>query len=306
MSLFFTLLLKIIPLYVIIAIGFWARRGLDVPKEPIAKLLIYVVAPAVVFLGTVEAGLKIELLALPIMFFVIGAVLMLITLLVSKHWWKDGTEKVAAFSAGTGNTGYFGLPVCLALIGDKALPVAVMATLGLIFYESTLGFYVVARSSHTAKDALNKVLRLPVLYAFLLGLSMNIFGFAVHDSIMSVMETLKGAYAPLGMMIIGLSLAGVQFAHHLDAKLTALTFFNKFIVWPMIFLGIIYLDKNYLHWFNDLVYMVFMIESITPIAANTVTYAAELKAHPEKAALIVFVSTLIALIYIPAVVTWLF
>jgi len=50
----------------------------------------------------------------------------------------------------------------------------------------------------------------------------------------------------------------------------------------------------------------FTLFSIFPIAANKVAFATELKVHPEKAALTVFLSTLFALFYIPLVVSLLF
>jgi predicted permease len=44
--------------------------------------------------------------------------------------------------------------------------------------------------------------------------------------------------------------------------------------------------------------------AIVPIAANTVAYASFLKAEPERAALIVFTSTIFAIVYIPMMVSF--
>lgn len=304
MTIFFTLFLKIIPLYLIIALGFFAQKKLDVNKEPIARLLIYIISPAVVFLGTYQAGLRAELLILPFITFFIGAFLLFVTLFFGRFIWKDGTEKIAAFSAGTGNTGYFGIPVCLALVGEESLPIVVMATFGLIFFENTLGFYVVARASHSGKAALMKVLKLPSFYAFLSGLLLNVFQLDLHSSILDFFTAIKGAYPVLGMMMIGLGLAGMTIGHF-DWKFTALTFVNKFLFWPLIVLLVIFLDQNYWHFLTPLIYKVLLIESLVPLAANTVSYASELRAHPEKAALVVFASTLFALIYIPLMIIFL-
>lgn len=43
----------------------------------------------------------------------------------------------------------------------------------------------------------------------------------------------------------------------------------------------------------------FLLISIVPLAANSVAIASILKAHPEKVATTVLVSTLIALVYVP-------
>lgn len=302
MSVFLTLLLKIVPLYLLIVIGYLANRKLQVGKNEIARMLIYVFSPSIVFLGTIQAKNNSEFFLIPIIYYAVGGTLCLIAGYFAKKIWKDGTEKVAAFIAGTGNTGYFGLPVCLALIGDGALAVVAMISIGLILFENTIGFYVLARASYSAKKSLMKVLSLPSLYAFLAGIALNALDIGPGKEVTNFFEILKGGYIPLGMMIIGLGIAEIT-ADHIDKKFGIFTLLNKFIIWPLVFLAIIYIDKTFFHLFNQLVYSIFIIESIVPIASNSVTYATELKVHPQKVALVVIVSTLIALIYIPIMAT---
>lgn len=179
-----------------------------------------------------------------------------------------------------------------------------MVSIGLILFENTVGFYTVARASHTAREAFHKVFRLPSLYAFIIGIILNFSNITPAPDVLSFFNILKGGYVPLGMMIIGLGLAEITM-DHLDWNFAFLTLFNKFIVWPGIFLGLIYLDKNQFHLFNQTVYSVLLIESLVPIAANCVSYATELKAHPQKVALVVVISTLIALFYIPIATSFL-
>ncbi len=304
MSITLILLVKIIPLYILIGIGYLANKFLLVTKEGIARMLIYVFSPAVVFLGTVQAKGSNELFLIPIIFFTIGTLLCLLTYFFANKIWSDGTEKIAAFAAGTGNTGYFGLPVCLALVGDEALSIVAMVSIGLILFENTVGFYTVARASHTAREAFKKLLCLPSLYAFIIGIILNFSSITPALDVLNFFNILKGGYVPLGMMVIGLGLAEITMSH-VDWKFASLALFNKFILWPGIFLVLIYLDKNQFHVFNQTVYSVLLIESLVPVAANCVSYATELKAQPQKVALVVAVSTLIALFYIPAATAFL-
>ncbi len=300
MSLFLVLLLKIVPLYLLIAIGYIANKRLQVTKEGIARMLIYVFSTAVVFLGTTQAKGNSELLLIPVIFFVIATVFCLLNYWVAKKFWQDGTEKIIAFAAGTGNTGYFGLPVCLAIVGDAALPIVALISIGQILYENTVGFYTLARASHSMKETIYKLLKLPSLYAFTAGLFLNFFNITPSPDAINFFNILKGGYVPLGMMIIGLSLAEIKM-HHIDWKFSSLALFNKFLLYPALFFLLIYLDKQHLHLFNETVHLVLLIESLVPLASNTVSYATELKTHPEKVALAVTISTFIALFYIPAV-----
>ena len=111
----------------------------------------------------------------------------------------------------------------------------------------------------------------------------------------------RGAYTVIGMMIIGLGLAKIT---HLakDGKFVLSTLLAKFVVWPAVAAAVIFLDRHTVQLFSEEVYAVLTLISIVPMAANTVSYAEALRTHPEKAALAVFVSTLVALLVIPVMV----
>lgn len=303
MSLFVVLLIKIIPLYLLILIGFIANKFFNVNKESISRLVIYVFGPAIVLLGTLQARDNHELFLIPLIFFFVGAAICAVNYFVTKKSWHDGTEKVLTFMSGTGNVGYFGLPVCLAIIGDLALPVVAMVSLGLMIYENTLAFYIVARATHSQKEALSKVFRLPHLYVFATALIINFFNITPTKEVFDFLAMFKTVYFTLGMMIIGLGLAEIR-ASHLDWKFTTIALFNKFIIWPAIFLGLIFLDTNYFHIFDKTMHAALLIESLVPLSVSSVIYATELKVHPQKVALVVAISTLIALFYIPLTVSF--
>ncbi len=303
MSLFTVLLIKIIPLYILIAIGFIANKFFNVNKESISRLIIYIFGPAIVFLGTIQARDNHELFLIPVIFFIVGAALCLLNYLVARKSWHDGTEKVLTFMAGTGNVGYFGLPVCLAIIGDLALPVVAMVSLGLMIYENTLAFYIVARATHSHKSAISRVFKLPHLYVFAVALIINFFNITPSKEVFDFLSMFKTVYFTLGMMIIGLGLAEIK-ASHLDWKFATMALFNKFIIWPAVFLGLIYLDNNYFHIFDKTMHAVLLIEALVPLSVSSVIYATELKVQPQKVALVVAISTLIALFYIPLTVSF--
>lgn len=299
MSEFLTLINKIYPLYLIVVTGYIAGKYLKADRHTVSSILIYIIAPVVVFNGVATAPHNNAYLLLPVVFFTIACTLSLIFYEVGGRFWHSSERNLLSFIAGTGNTGYFGIPLILALYGDKGLSIAVFSTLGLILYESTRGYYVIAKSHATAKEAMLKVIRLPVLYAFAAGIVANKLSVVFPASISSTFTYFSGAYTVFGMMILGIGLAAVTKATF-DKTFTALSFIAKFLCYPLAMAGLVYLDKSFLHLFSTQVHTVVMILSITPMATNTVTYASYLKAHPEKAAFTVMLSTLFALVYIPA------
>jgi malate permease and related proteins len=91
-----------------IVLGFIASKYLAVQKESIGKLLIYILAPVVIFYGTYTAPLQIVYFSLPIVFYVICSLIAVIFYaLGARIYGTDTTKNILAFTAGTGNTGYF-------------------------------------------------------------------------------------------------------------------------------------------------------------------------------------------------------
>ena|SRR3989339_440461 len=303
MIIFTTILLKLIPLYLMIILGYIGTKVLRVQKESIAKLLIYIIAPTVIFYGTYSAEINFANLSLPILFFCLASVIAITFHMVGNIVLKnDSTKNILAFTAGTGNTGYFGLPVISAVLGDQAFSLTVLSILGFVLYENSVGFFLTAKANHSVEESLWKVIKLPTIYAFFIGLIFNLSNIHLGGIAIAMIGHFKGAYTLLGMMIIGMGMATVNIKE-IDYKFISLTFLAKFIIWPLIIFGIIVFDKYYLHFYNQSIYNVMMVMAIVPLAANTVAVATELNVHPNKAALAVLLSTLFALFYIPLIVS---
>lgn len=304
MSIFITLLLKIIPLYFIILLGFIAGRGLGVRGENISKLLIYIITPFVILNGVLKAGVSIENIMMPVTMLALSFGICALSFLFAKRTWNDSRANIFAFSSGTANTGYFGIPVVAAILGQDAIGILLYFTLGLVVFENTLGFYITARGNFTASQSLRKVYTLPTLYAFVIAITLNAFGYKPDTWLLELYEKFLGTYSVLGMMLIGIAIGNAK-CFSWDGKFVSSLFIVKFLVWPTLTLGIIWLDKNHIHLFSEQAHKVLFILSTVPLAANTVAYAAELGVQTEKVALTVLLSTVFALFFIPLAMVWL-
>ncbi|MFU8797922.1 MAG: AEC family transporter, partial [Gammaproteobacteria bacterium] len=202
---------NLLPLYAIILIGFIAGRLLKNTRwESIATLLVYVIAPVVVFFGIMSTPLNASKLSLPFIFFFICCALCLLFFFTVCKLWPSPERNILAFASATGNTGYFGLPIALFLFGEEAFGIGVLIALGFILYENTLGFFITARGHHTTLEALSRVLRLPTVYAFILAVILNLSGVTLHSSLITLGINFRGAYFILGMMMIGLGVAQLK------------------------------------------------------------------------------------------------
>ena len=301
MNLFFILLGKISPLYLNIAIGYILTRYLKVKRDYIATLLIYILGPIVIFFATLSIEINLQLIFLPLFVFFFGSSIAFYILKRYRKDWNDASINTLAFTCGTGNTGYFGIPLAMILLTPDAANIFIFATLASLLYENTTGFYVTAKGTFTARQSIIKVIKLPLLYAFILGLTLNFFGFRTPELIITYFEGFKWAYGILGMMMLGMGMKDFNLKEDLDIKYLKVAYFYKFIFWPAAILSIIFIDKNFIGFLNEEIYKVLFLFSVVPLAGNTVTLAVLLKARPEKASFTVLLSTLISVIYIPVV-----
>jgi predicted permease len=298
MSFFSVLLLKIVPLYMNIFLGFIAGKVLDANRDTIARIMFYLINPIVVFNGVINTRLYTSVLVLPVITFVISSGMCLAFYMMSKRIWQDSSKNLMAFSAGSGNTGYFGLPVALLLFDEQGEGVYIMALLGITLYESTIGFYVFSEGIYSPIECLYKLLTLPTLYAFVGGLGINLLHVNIPELFVDFMSHIRGTYTVLGMMIIGLGLASLK-DFKLDFKFIGMTFLAKFFVWPIVILILITLDLHLFGFFDESIHNALMLISIVPLAVNMVIMASILQSQPEKAASAVMLSTLFAMAYVP-------
>lgn len=299
------LIVKLLPLYALILLGFIAGSVLHVKKESVSALLIYIIAPVVVLNGVLTTPLDASTLSLPILFLALGSVLCAVFYGIASLFWQTTEKNILSFAAGTGNTGYFGLSVVLALYGSPYLGTAVLLILGVILFENSIGYFVAARGHHSAREALLKLIKLPSLYAFILGVLLHGSSTPILASINDIFIQFRGAYTVLGMMLIGIGLASVT-RSALDPLFTSMAFGAKFIAWPLCTFLIILLDRYTLHLYQPSVEKIILLLSTVPLASNTVAFATQLNTHPEKTAVAVLFSTLFAVVYMPLVIAVLF
>jgi predicted permease len=226
------------------------------------------------------------------------------------YWGNRGVKSaklrgVLGFAGGSGNTGYFGIPVALALFGEDAVGLVVLCVFGFLVYETTLGFILISRGTHTVTESLQKLLRLPIVYTFLLGIVAQATNFNMGQVYQDFVPNFRGAYVLLGSLLIGVALSELTRAHA-ELSTVVRSFLVRFVAWPAMMIGFILLDKAYFGLFEGRtdIYQVMFLMSIVPIAANTVAYATFMKAEPERAAFIVFSSTIFAIGFIPVMTSF--
>lgn len=301
MIIFLTLLSKIIPLYALIFFGFTAGRFLKVQKESIATILIYIISPFIFFNAAATTPISLANISFPVISFFLCFLMIVLFYKIGKIFWKDGTANILGYVGSMGNVGYFGLPVAIAVLPKEFIGPYLIGVLGVNIFDVSGAYFLVAKGKHTFKESIKRVFMLPTLYTFFLGITIQLIHIPLSQSYFDLVASFRGAYVILGMMLVGLGIAGIK-SFTFDFLFIFLAFLAKFIVWPILVFILIFIDNSFFHLYGPGLHNVLIILSIVPIAANSVAYSTQFNLHPEKVALTVFMSTLFALIYIPMVV----
>lgn len=302
MSAFLLLTGKLLPLYLLVLIGFIAGRSLKPDRESVGKLVFYVLIPGVIFRGALITPVNAGVLLLPLVTYSLCVGICLLFYRLTGLVWTDSRRNIAAFSAGIGNFGYFGLPIAMAVMGPEVEGRYIVALLGPMMYQFTAGFFITARGRHSGREALRRTLTLPALYAFLLGIALNASATPVPQAVMELTEAFRGAYSVLGMMIIGLALAAVKRLRP-DWAFVGVTFGARFLAWPAAILAVILADRLTFGVFDAAAYRMFVLFGVVPLGANTAVMASMFRMHEEQMATAVLLSTVFSLGYVPLILS---
>jgi predicted permease len=295
-----TLFVQIIPLLILIGLGYFAGRKLDVNLHSLAAIAIYILAPFVNFGAMANIDLDPAYASLPFVSFVLSFIVSSLSYYVAKRVLADETRNLVGLASVSGNTGYFGLPLVIALLGPEWVGVYLMINLGSLIAEATIGYYMAARGHFSMNESIKKVLKLPVFYAVIAGLMFNFMQFPLPEVFDTYWTYAAGAWVLIGMMLIGVALSKTG-AFVFGPRMITHLFIVKFMVWPCIVITVLLLDSQFLGLYGEEVYLMALIYGLVPLAGNPVAYAAQLGLKSERIAMAVLLSTLFALIYMPAV-----
>lgn len=300
----FLLVTQIIPLLILIALGYMAGRKLDVNLHSLAMIAIYILSPFVNFGAMAKIDLEPEYAPLPFISFALSFIIAGASYYIAKKVWSDQTPNIVGMASVSGNTGYFGLPLVIALVGQEWVGIYLMMNLGALFGEVTIGYYIAARGNFTIAESIRKIFRLPVFYAVIAGLFVNYMNWTLPEIFYTYWTYAAGAWVIIGMMLIGVAISkigGLTFGPRMMAHL----FTVKFVVWPLAVIGLLWVDKFCFQSFSEEVYKMALIYGLVPLAGNPVAYAAQLGLKSERIALAVILSTVFALIYMPLLIAYL-
>ena len=282
------------------------RRGWFTPESRalIPRLVIVITLPLYLFVNVVSTfdnqALKqlVSGLVVPILS---------IAIIATMSWGASKLAQVSPRRSGmfissttSSNSIFIGLPLNMALFGSEALPYVLLYFFANTTFFWTFGSYLIrcdgelSTSKMCALDTVKRILSPPIV-GFLVAITVVVSGINIPDVIMMPATQLGSMTTPLAIIFTGISLAGVKFKGFRLESDVVLVLVGRFIVNPLVVLALgLYFELP------SVMVKVFVIQSSLPVMASVALLAGYYRADTTYASVLVSLSTLLALITVPA------
>jgi malate permease and related proteins len=285
-------LFSIIGIYLFIAVGFGAKWTFKdkIDDRTITLLSVYFLQIFLTFWGLLKRPIDTDLLLAPSVYLAITLIALLLMIPLAKLLFHDTKERsIATVAALIGNTGNLGIPLGIALFGEQCVPYMTLINLVNVFVVYTIGVFYYSRGEFSVRDSLLNILKLPVLWAAMMAIALNLIGYHPNEAVDKTL--MMGAYASMTMQLVlfGIYLYGIKLGE-LNAKLSIWVSSTKFILIPAlawIVLGQIQMDGT--------VKGMIFLELIVPLAVANVNLASLYNCAPRTVTIQVFVTSVLFL-----------
>ena len=296
--------ITIISIVLMIGLGYFLKR-IDFLSEkdidPLNKIVMYILMPCMIFSALYSADMSL-LPTLGILPFVIltasiGSGVIAYIILKRLHY-DDKKIWSVLVTVMIANTAFMGYPVNLGGYGHPGFLRAIFCDLATTCMFVLLSFVLVLKFGGTVKRAFREILLFPPLWAVVLGISFNLLNIPIGSVLDKTVNYLADGAIPLIMISLGLSieLGGL-------ARSKAMVIFTSIIklgVFPLIALIVVSLLG-----LTGLQHDVGIIEAAMPSGMLSLLLAITYKLDYELTSDCILINTVISLITLPIIMTFL-
>lgn len=213
----------IVPIFLIIGFALVLQRFMTIDTRSLSRVSIYMLSPALFLRNVAQTTLNTNEV-----FAIFAAAFVLCLLLAgvgtaAARLLKLERSLASAFilTIFVFNTVTFGFPFLEFALGPEALETAVIFSTAQGLTAYGLGTFIASRGRSSVRVALKNALTVPMPYAFLVGLWLNVNEIALPLPIDRSVEVLARAVVPVTLIILGLQLGRATFKGRWNLVLTA-------------------------------------------------------------------------------------
>ncbi|MEZ5882565.1 MAG: AEC family transporter [Paracoccaceae bacterium] len=297
--------LKTLPFFGLIGLGWFAGRIRFFPAEATAwltKFVFYFALSAMLFRFTATLPLE-ELFDRSFMLaYLTGSALVWLIGIVAARLRRLPMAEAAmeAHTCMTGNTGFLGVPMLVALLGAQAAgPVLMVLAVDLIVFASIVTLLVTgARHGRiAARPLITGVVSNPMIVSMVAGLAWAGLHLPMPAPLLELVTLLGAAATPGALFAIGASLA----ERSADQMRPALWLsFAKLVLHPLAVAA----TSLWIFDVDPFAAGVMIAAAALPVAGNVYILASHYGVAPRRVSASILISTALSIVTIPAVIAW--
>lgn len=289
----------IAPVLFIFFIGFIGQKFLSFDIKTISTAALYLLSPFLAFRTFYTNELDQTYLYIAAFAVILTIVLFVIVWIMASTMKASRSERSAMILSGVFmNSGNYGVPVVLFAFGNEAFNYGVIMMVFQSILMNSIGIFFASiggDTNATWKDSMQRVIRMPLIYAAILGIIFQLTSITLPNSLMQGVDLIAEAAIPVVMLVLGMQLAVIAHKRVAYRYVTVVSFI-RMVLSPILAVGILLFLPV-----NDLLKAVLIIQAAMPSAANTTMFALQFGTEPDLVSFTTLLTTLLSLFTIPIV-----
>lgn len=284
----------VLPVFLVAGAGYLLARLTSLDGRTLGRVIFNLGSPSLVFRSLYTMDISTTVLQ---QFLFLVLVVYVITGMAG--WLAGGDQTrprraALTIASAVSNNGNMGLPITLFALGEAGLVMATVYYAISALLTNTLGVFVASSGSAPLSKALRQSLRAPVLYATILGITLNRLAVPVPDPLYRAVDLLAGAAVPMMLVLLGIQLSVTPFNR--EQSVVWRTLAIRLGASPLVavalcqWMGISGIERQ-----------VMILQASMPTAVVATVLATEFAAAPRLVAAAVLVSTLASMITVSLV-----
>ncbi len=289
----------ILPLLILLAVGVILQKIFALHLKSFSKLLTYCLLPANTFVNVYQSRMPLAIFGQIILFLLLFSTFSISFTEIISRVTKMDRKTAATYknSVVLMNSANYGIPVSQMVF--HANPLGVSIQLFVMIFQNlltfTYGIFNLVSAKSGVQSVIKELLKLPMLYALLLGLICSGFQIEIPSILWGPVGNMANAFLAVALITLGAQIATIR-----PGKLHPILYlstFSRLVIGPGAALGIIFLLG-----LDGTVAQSLFIASSFPTSRNSSILALEYNNHPDLAAQAVLITTLLSTVTVTLVV----
>lgn len=291
------------PVFFIFVIGYIGQKRIGFEVRSLSVMALYLMSPLLAFRTFYTTELDSTYLYMTLYCLGLCTVIITIIQIAARIKGYNESQKCGLILASAFmNNGNFGTPVALFAFGAVGLDYAVVLMVIQSLIMSTIGIYFAAKGgegNNGFRQAMTSVIRMPIIYGALGGLLWKVLSVPMSKPLFQGIDFVANAAIPTIMLVLGIQLATITLKSIQISKVS-FALFLRLLISPLIAICFVLVLPV-----DSLLAKIMILMAAMPTAANTTMYSLQFQTEPNLVSSSTLLSTLLSLVTLPVLLSFL-